>query len=89
MLISLSDSVEILWKWRKCWSPADDKVNGNEIILAAFDRLENIVGKGKIAGSHNVSKSFFSWVYKNRDCVIKNSNKQTRKFYTKPNWKRL
>ena len=45
---------------------ADDKLNVTKKIISVFDRVENIVGKGEIAGtsnfsfSHNVFKRLLS-----------------------------
>ena len=54
--------------WTKLKAFADDKLHVTKMILFAFDRVENIVGKGEIACisnfsfSHNVFKRFFSQV---------------------------
>ena len=41
---------------------ADDKLNVTKMIISVFDRVENIVGKGKIACTSNFS--FFHYVFK-------------------------
>ena len=43
--------------WSKLKAFADDKLNVTEMIIAVFDRVENIVGKGEIACTSNFSFS--------------------------------
>ena len=78
MCIFLFDKVENIGTWvnpfphnkildqTKLKGFADDKLNVTKMIISAFDRAENIVGKGEIACtsnvpySHNVFKRFLS-----------------------------
>ena len=55
---------------------ADDKIKLANMIIFAFDGVENIVGKGENAGyqnfsfSNNFLKSLSLGVVKSRDCVV-------------------
>ena len=57
---------------------ADAKLNAGKIKISAFERIENIVGKGENAGYQHFplfptlfSKGFFFRVVKSQDCVVK------------------
>ena len=57
---------------------ADDKVNAANMTSYIFDRKENIVGKGEIAGDQHFflystlfSKGFFPRVNKSTDYIVK------------------
>ena len=47
------------------------QTNVVKILISASERVENVVGKGEIAGYHNVFKSFFLRVVKSLDRVVK------------------
>ena len=55
-----------IWDQTKLKAFADDKLHVTKMIISAFDRVENMVGKGEIACasnfsfSHNVFKRLIS-----------------------------
>ena len=58
--------------WPKSKALADDKINVAEMMIFLSDMVENIVGEGENAFSHNVFKSpLFLGVVKSRDYVVK------------------
>ena len=67
-------------EWSKLKAFADDKINMAEKLKPVLGRVENIVGKGEIAGYQHLllfptmfSKAFWFGVVKSQNCVVNSS----------------
>ena len=63
--------------WSKLKAFADDKIKVLKMMIFVFDRIENDVGKGEIAGYQHFLlfaqcfyRAFYPWSL-SRDCVVK------------------